>query len=126
MAVVVSRNPSLFLPQKGLIVSHRLHKTRLVPLSEITRGAGNLAKPVTTVLSSLLSKLSDLSISFRSIRLSLERDPEIPSWKYVVIQVELEMDPKTFSKIEDELVEHAFSSLPKRDSTKVLLVLSHV
>jgi hypothetical protein len=126
MAMVISREPAIFIPEKELVVYHRPHETRLEVLDDIARKAGDFARPVKAVLFNLLSELSERSISFRSIEVTVEQDVEIPSWKYALLRVELETTPKELKGAEDELIERAYFKLDKRDSTKVLLVLTHV
>ena len=126
MAIVVSKEPALFIQPKELVVYHRQHKTYFVALSEIVDKVGDLKEIVKTVLSNLLSRLQEFSISFRSIDLNVERDPEIASWRFVETKVELEAEEKVFDEISDLLTDYAYSGLSKEDATKVLLVLTRV
>ena len=87
---------------------------------------GDLKEIVKTVLFSLLTKLTDFSISFRSIDLSVEHDLEIVSWKYAVVSVELEVREEIFDEVNDLLTDCAYSNLPKEEASKVLLVINRV
>ena len=126
MAIIASEAPGLYIPSKELIVYHRHPKTYFVPLEDIVDKVGDLKEIVKTVLFSLLTKLTDFSISFRSIDLSVEHDLEIVSWKYAVVSVELEVREEIFDEVNDLLTDCAYSNLPKEEASKVLLVINRV
>jgi len=125
VAIVCSKAPALFVPPKEKIVYHRPHTTVVTPLSSLTNEIGELGEVVRSVLSRLLTRLLELSISFRSIDLNVEQDPEM-DWKYVVVKVKLEIDEKALHRHRDSLLKQSYSHLSAEDAKNVLLILESV
>jgi hypothetical protein len=131
-SIVCSREAAMFIPSRETIVYHRLlgnppvPQVTFVPLSEITRKAGRLEDLAKRVLSRLLSGLKELSLSFRSIDLEVECDPEVTPWEYVEIRVEVEAGQRVFKKVSGLLVDYSYAGMSGEEAAKVLLVLSRV
>jgi len=126
LAIITSEAPGLYIPSRELIVYHRHPRTYFVPLEDIVNKVGDLSGIVRIALFNLLTKLQELSISFRSIDLSVEHDFEIVSWKYAVVSVELEIREEIFDEVNDLLMDCTYSNLPKEETSKVLLVINRV
>jgi hypothetical protein len=126
MAVVVSRRPALYIPERELVVRHTSHRTLLISLADIVRIRGDVKEAAKTVLSNLLTKLRDLSISFGSIDVALGQDEEVSSWRYAIVKVGIDLEQGKLNEMREELINHAFSGLSPSEATKVLLVLNRV
>lgn len=56
--------------------------------------------------------------------IAVEQDAELPSWKYIVISLELPswgLSSDDAEKLEDTVVETVYSALSPREATKILL-----
>jgi len=123
LSIVVSKEPSIYIPNRELVISYPFYKTTLADLVSRANGFERITK---NILSRLLEKLTELSIPFKFVDLKIEQDAEIESWKYVVVKIKLDVRVEIFSEVCDLLIADAYSKVNPKDAVKVLLEFEHV
>ncbi len=106
-----------------MVISYPFYKTTLADLVSRANGFEEIAKKI---ISRLLEKLTELSIPFKFVDLKIEQDPEIESWKYVVVKIKLDVRKELFSEVCDLLIMDVYSKVDSKDAVKVLLEFEHV
>lgn len=122
--VAASENPSVGLPDGSIVTYTREGGFSVTRLNAVLGDAG--MGDVEKALRRLLVKLTSLGVSFSLKTVSVEDDPEVRDWRYVVAEVELSVPASLFPPIEELLIEHTYSGLDAREATKLLLILNHV
>lgn len=128
--IVSSSQPAIYLDKGKSIYSYDGHTGRVtgINIMTLTKRLNSLDPVVVKILTKMLPKLRELGISFRIHNISVERDVEIPKWRYAVIEIGLEWrgNPAVFEKICDYLVDYSYASLTPEESMKVLVLFNSV
>lgn len=128
--VVSSSQPAIYLDKDKSIYSYNGNKGRVTRtrIAEYGKRINNLNPVVMKILDKMLLKMRELGISFHIHNISVERDMEIPKWKYAVLEIGLEWrgNPAMFDKICDYLIDYAYTFLTPEESIKVLVLFNHV
>lgn len=128
--IVSSSQPAIYLDKDKSIYSYNEHTRRFtgINIMTCTKRVNSLNPIVVKILVKMLNKLSELGISFRIHNISVERDMEIPKWKYAVLEIGLEWrgNPAVFDKICDDLIDYAYAFLTPEESIKVLVLFNRV
>ncbi|MBU3966066.1 MAG: hypothetical protein KKG76_01635 [Euryarchaeota archaeon] len=122
MVIVVGKHPSLFIQERGMIVSLEGSMFKNTLLSQVTDVNG-LGPLVRAIVSRGLQKLTQFGIPF-SMSLSMERDTEDETWSYVFVKIMI--DGKNSDMLQNEVIRYAYEGVDPSDATKVLLVLENV
>lgn len=122
MAIAIGMNPTVFIPEKDMIVSFVSEKFKKTPLSQITEVNG-LGLVLKTVVSRCLQRLTELGISF-SISVNMEQDAEDEDWRYALVKINVES--VDLGIIQDDVIRYAYGEVDPSDATKVLMVLENV
>jgi len=125
MSLIVSQEPSLYIHDKDIIVTFQGELIQ-TPLSAVVAKAKDLKEISRVILTRLLKKLGELSVSFSITEVKLERDAEISSWEYAVIKIKIDVGIEIFEELCNILISHSYSDIEPEDATKVLLVFYHV
>lgn len=119
MAIAIGMNPTVFIPEKEMIVSLVGERFKKTPLSRITEVNG-LGLVLKTVVSRCLQRLTELGISF-SISVTMEQDED---WRYALVKINVESGD--LGIIQDDVIRYAYEEVDPSDATKVLMVLENV
>jgi len=122
MVIVVGKHPSLFIQERGMIVSLDGSIFKNTMLSQITDVNG-LGPLVREIVSRGLQKLTQLGIPF-SMSVSMERDAEDENWSYAFVKIMI--DGKYSDMLQNEVIRYAYEGVDPSDAIKVLLVLENV
>lgn len=122
MAIAIGRTPTMFIPEKEMVVSLVSERFKMTPLSRITEVNG-LGPVLKTVVSRCLQRLTELGISF-SISVTMEQDAEDEDWKYALVKINVESGD--LGIIQDDVIRYAYEEVDPYDATKVLMVLENV
>lgn len=122
MAIAIGRTPTMYIPEKEMVVSLVGERFKKTPLSRIT-GVNGLGPVLKTVVSRCLQRLTELGISF-SISVNMEQDAEDEDWRYALVRINVESED--LGIIQDDIIRYAYEEVDPSDATKVLMVLENV
>ncbi len=130
MELVVSETPSLYIPERELIVSMVDLRFKKISIAELVKKteylSEDLVEVVKTVLSRSLKLLTEYSVSFTVDNIEKEGDAEDLTWEYIIVRIRIEVDKEFFDKICEKVIKYAYSGVNPEDATKVLLTFENV
>ncbi len=102
----------------GKLEGKRLNIDRLLNIED-----RDLKEQAKRALIGALQRLNELFIPFFIEKIRVEADMEDPDWRYVAIEIKIDVDAGIFEVAREEIIKSAYSNMGPDESTKVLLIV---